>query len=129
MRVCCMEFLTLILAVVIYQWTVIPITKKKIGFLRDDSNPLFYDYKTKWQMVFELGTSIAMIVLAVLLAPLLGIGSVIFIPVGLIAIFIVRGKLEYKYMADYKHHVISYLHAFAIFFAVTAVFLLAIISK
>ena len=129
MRVCCMEFLALIIAVVIYQWGVIPITKKKIGFLRDDSNPLFYDYKTKWQMPFELLTSIAMIVLAVLLAPLLGIGSAFFIPIGLVAIFIVRGKLEYKYMADYKHHVISYLHAFAIFFAFAAVFLFAIISK
>ena len=129
MRVCCMEFLILILAVVIYQWAVIPITKKKVGFLRDDSNPLFYDYKTKWQMPFELITSIVMIVLAILLAPVLGIASVLFIPVGLIAIFIVRGKLEYKYMADYKHHVISYLHAFAIFFAFSAVFIFAIISK
>ena len=129
MRVCCMEFLILILAVVIYQWAVIPITKKKVGFLRDDSNPLFYDYKTKWQMPFELITSIVMIVLAILLAPVLGIASVLFIPMGLIAIFIVRGKLEYKYMADYKHHVISYLHAFAIFFAFSAVFIFAIISK
>ena len=124
-----MEFLALVLAVMLYQWVVIPITKKKIGFLRDDTNPLFYDYKTKWQMVFELVTSIAMIGLAVLFAPILGIVSVIFIPIGLIAIFIVRGKLEYKYMADFKHHVISYLHAFAIFFAFTAVFLFAFISK
>ena len=124
-----MEFLALIIAVVIYQWILIPITKKKIGFLRDDSNPLFYDYKTKWQMPFELLTSIAMIVFAVLLTPLLGIASVIFIPIGLISIFIVRGKLEYKYMADFKHHVISYLHAFAIFFAFAAVFIFALISK
>ena len=124
-----MEFLALVLAVMLYQWVVIPITKKKIGFLRDDTNPLFYDYKTKWQMVFELVTSIAMIGLAVLFAPILGIVSVIFIPIGLIAIFIVRGKLEYKYMADFKHHVISYLHAFAIFFAFTAVFLFAILSN
>ena len=80
-------------------------------------------------MVFELVTSIAMIGLAVLFAPILGIVSVIFIPIGLIAIFIVRGKLEYKYMADFKHHVISYLHAFAIFFAFTAVFLFALISN
>ena len=124
-----MEFLALIIAVVIYQWAVIPITKKKVKFLRDDSNPLFYDYKTKWQMPFELLTSIGMIVLAVLLTPLLGIASVIFIPIGLIAIFIVRGKLEYKYMADFKHHIISYLHAFAIFFAFAAVFIFAIISN
>ena len=124
-----MEFIALIIAVGIYQWILIPITKKKIGFLRDDSNPLFYDYKTKWQMPFELLTSIAMIVLAVLLTPLLGIASVIFIPIGLIAIFIVRGKLEYKYMADFKHHVISYLHAFGIFFSFAAVFIFAIISK
>ncbi len=124
-----MEFLALIMAVVIYQWAVIPFTKKKVNFLRDDSNPLFYDYKTKWQMPFELLTSIGMIVLAVLLTPLLGIASVVFIPIGLIAIFIVRGKLEYKYMADFKHHVISYLHAFAIFFAFAAVFIFAIISK
>ncbi len=124
-----MEFLALIVSTMIYQWAVIPITKKKIGFLRDDSNPLFYDYKTKWHMPFELITSVAMIVLAVLFTPMLGIASVIFIPIGLIAIFIVRGKLEYKYMADYKHHVISYLHAFAIFFAFAAVFIFAIISK
>ena len=124
-----MEFIALIIAVGIYQWILIPITKKKIGFLRDDSNPLFYDYKTKWQMPFELLTSIAMIVLAVLLTPLLGIASVIFIPIGLISIFIVRGKLEYKYMADFKHHIISYLHAFAIFFAFAAVFIFAIISN
>ena len=124
-----MEFLALIIAVVIYQWIAIPITKKKIGFLRDDSNPLFYDYKTKWQMPFELITSIAMIVLAVLLTPLLGLASVIFIPIGLIAIFIVRGKLEYKYMADFKHHVISYIHAFAIFFSFAAVFIFVIISN
>jgi len=124
-----MEFLALIIAVMIYQWILIPITKKKIRYLRDNSNPLFYDYKTKWQMPFELVTSITIIVLAVLLAPVLGIASAIFIPIGLIAIFIVRGKLEYKYMADFKHHVISYLHAFAIFFAFTAVFLFAILSN
>ena len=124
-----MELIALLMAVIIYQWGVIPITKKKIGFLRDESNPLFYDYKTKWHMPFELITSIAMIVLAVLLTPILGIASAIFIPIGLIAIFIVRGKLEYKYMADFKHHVISYVHAFAIFFAFAAVFIFAIISN
>ena len=119
-----MELVALLLAVVAYQLIIIPITKKKVGYMRDHTaNPIFYDYKTKWQMFFELSISLTMIILAFLLAPLMGIFSVLFIPLGLIAIFIVRGKLEYKVMADFKHHVISYLHAFAIFFAFASVLL------
>jgi hypothetical protein len=119
-----MELAALLIAVVFYQWIIIPITKKKVGYMRDHTaNPIFYDYKTKWQMFFELGISVLMIVLAVVFTPLLGIFSAFFIPVGLIAIFIVRGKLEYKVMADFKHHVISYLHAFSIFFVFASVVL------
>lgn len=97
--------------------------------MRDQSNPLFYDYKTKWHMPFELGTSVLMIVLAIVLAPVMGIYSALFIPVGLITIFIVRGRLEYKVMADFKHHIISYTHAFAIFIAFGAVMLVVLFTK
>ena len=97
-----MEFLALIFAVFLYQWIMIPVVKKKVGFMRDQSNPLFYDYKTKWHMPFELGTMIVTIALAVLCAPVFGIYSALFIPVGLIAVFVMRGKLEYKVMATFK---------------------------
>ena len=121
-----MELAVLLIAVVFYQWILIPITKKKVGYMRDHTvNPIFYDYKTKWQMFFELGISVLMIALALIFTPLFGIFSAFFIPVGLILIFIVRGKLEYKVMADYKHHVISYLHAFAIFFVFAGVVIFA----
>lgn len=123
-----MEFFALIIAVIIYQWIAIPLTKKKIGFMRDDSNPLFYDYKTKWQMYFEIGVSISAVLLAIVFAKLMGIYSALFIPIGFIAIFIVRGILEKKYMADYKHHVISFIHALAIFLAFAAVLVMAIIK-
>jgi hypothetical protein len=124
-----MEFLALLIAVFFYTWIAIPIIKRKVGFMRDQNNPLFYDYKTKWHMPFELVTSILMVVLAVVFAPIMGIFSALFIPVGLIAIFIVRGRLEYKVMADFKHHIISYTHAFAILFAFGAVMLFVLITK
>lgn len=124
-----MEFLALLFAVMIYQWGVIPITKRKVGFLRDETNPIFYDYKTKWHMPFEFGVAILSVVLALILASAMGIYSAMFIPIGLIIIFIIRGKLEYKYMADFKHHIISYIHAFAIFLAFAAVLIFAIMSK
>ena len=122
-----MEFAALLIAVVFYQWILLPTIKKKVGYMHDHTtNPIFYDYKTKWQMYFELGISVLMIVLALVFSPLMGIYSAFFIPVGLIAIFIVRGKLEYKVMADFKHHVVSYLHAFAIFFVFAGVMIFSI---
>lgn len=127
--VCFMEFLALILLVMAYQWLIIPLTKKKVGYLRDDTKAIFYDYKTKWQMRFEIITVIVVILLIVLLTPVIGIVSVFFVPIGLITVLIVRGVLEKKYMADYRHHIISFLHAFAIFIAFGALIIFAIVSK
>ena len=65
-----MELAVLLIAVVFYQWILIPITKKKVGYMRDHTvNPIFYDYKTKWQMFFELGISVLMIALALIFTP------------------------------------------------------------
>lgn len=122
-----MEFIALIVAVIAYQWILIPITKKKIGYIKPDQEKLFYDYKTKWQLPFEIITIVVVVLLVIFLTSLMGIGTVFFIPLGLIIILIVRGILEKKYASDMRHHVISFINAIAIFIAFAAILIMAII--
>ncbi len=124
-----MEFLLLVFVVGLYQWILIPLTKRKIGYLRDHTNKIFYDYKTKWQLPFELAVIAVIVLLIITLTPFLHFGTVFLVPVGMIAILVMRGILEKKYMADFRHHVISFLHAFSLFFAFGCVLIYAIINS
>lgn len=108
-----MELLVLIIAVALYQLFFIPFLKRKIGYLRGEPT-LFYDYKTKWQLPVEL-IVIALVAICILaLTPLFHFGTVFFVPLGFIVILVLRGILEKKYIADMRHHIISFVQAFSI---------------
>lgn len=108
-----MEFLILVIMVILYQWLFIPILKKKIGYLQGEPT-LFYDYKTKWQLPFELSVIVLVIIGIAVLTPMLQLGTILFIPLGFIVILVMRGILEKKYMANMGHHIISFSHAISI---------------
>ncbi|KYG92172.1 hypothetical protein A0U40_04315 [[Bacillus] sp. KCTC 13219] len=123
-----MEYLAIFIIVILYQWLFIPILKRKIGYIRT-KDTLFYQYKTKWQLPFELAV-IALVVLCILLfTPKLALWSVVFVPIGFVVIFVVRGMLEKKYAADLRHHIISFVQAFAIMIAFTSIFIYSMLMK
>ncbi|WP_332646708.1 DUF4181 domain-containing protein [Lysinibacillus sp. 54212] len=122
-----MEFIVLILVVIFYQILFIPILKHKIDYLPSKEPKVFYDYKTKWQLPFEIGVIVLTIVLILLLTPALGFMTIVLVPVAFIAILVMRGFLERKYIADMRHHIISFVQAFAIAFAFIGILIYALI--
>ncbi|MEO4052420.1 DUF4181 domain-containing protein [Solibacillus sp. CAU 1738] len=122
-----MEFLVLFVIVVLYQWFFIPILKRKTGYLRGEPT-LFYDYKTKWQLPFELLVIALVVICIATLTPVLQFGTVLFIPTGFILILVMRGILEKKYMADMRHHIISFTQAFSIALVFIAILIYAFIQ-
>lgn len=124
-----MEFIILICIFAIYQVLFIPILKRKIDYLPSQDPKVFYDYKTKWQLPFEIGVIILAIVLIVLLTPLLGFMTIGFVPLAFISILVMRGVLEKKYIADTRHHIISFVQAIAIAFAFLSILLFALLMN
>lgn len=121
-----MEFLILIIAVALYQWFFIPFLKRKIGYLRGEPT-LFYDYKTKWQLPFELIVIALVVICIFVLTPTFHFETIFFVPIGFIIILGMRGMLEKKYIADMRHHIISFVQAFAIAFVFLAIIIYAYI--
>lgn len=122
-----MEFLVLIIAVMLYFWIVVPLLKRKIGYRRVEQRHVFYDYKTKWQFVYEIAVIIICIILLFILTPVLQDYSVLFVPVAFVAILVVRGLLERQYHPSDKHHIISFVHASTIAIAFVAVIVYGLI--
>lgn len=123
-----MELFIILAVVAIHQWVVIPILKRKIGYMRPEEPTIFYQYKTKWQLLVE----VLLIVLAVLAiwltTPIFGIWSVLFIPIAMSAILALRGALEKKYEAYTKHYVISFIQASSLVCAFVFIVLYAAIT-
>lgn len=104
-----MEFLIVFALAVIYQWIFLPILKKGIGYEQEESDRIFYNYKTKWHMPFELALVVVTVLLIYLFTPALGNGTILLVPIGLIVILMMRGLLERKYIPTKRHHVISFI--------------------
>ncbi len=121
-----MEFLVLLITVALYYWFFIPFLRRKIGYLRGEPT-LFYDYKTKWQLPFECLIIVGVVICILALTPAYHFGTIFFIPIGFVIILVTRGILEKKYMADMRHHIISFVHAFAIAFVFLAILIYAYI--
>ncbi len=109
-----MEFIIVIGLVALYQFVFIPLLKKKTGYLKPSEPKIFYDYKTKWQLPFELTVIAFCIGGILLLTPALGLVSSIFIPVAFVVILLTRGTLEKRYESDFRHYIVSFAHAIAI---------------
>lgn len=124
-----MEFIVLILIVILYQVLLIPLLKRKIDYLPSKEPKVFYDYKTKWQLPFEIGVIAATIILILLLTPVLDFVTIGFIPLAFITILVMRGVLEKRYIADMRHHIISFVQAFAIAFAFIGIIIYALIMN
>lgn len=123
-----MEYLVIFIIVVLYQWLFIPILKRKVGYVRVDGT-MFYQYKTKWQLPFEIAVIIAAVLCIVFFTPKLELWSVAFVPLGFIVILVVRGILEKKYDAYLRHHIISFVQAFAIMVAFVGIFIYSTLMK
>lgn len=106
-----MELFIVLFMMMIHQWLVIPIIKRKVGYERPDEPTIFYAYKTKWQLPAELGIVVLAVAAVALFTPTLGIWSVLFIPVAMSGILALRGVLEKKYEPYMKHYVISFIQA------------------
>ena len=115
-----MEYLVVFIIVALYQWLFIPILKRKIGYVRVEGT-LFYQYKTKWQLPFEIAVIVAMVLCIGLLTPVMDLWSAIFIPMGFVVILVTRGILEKKYEADLRHYLISFVQAMAVVIAFLAI--------
>lgn len=123
-----MELFIILFVVAIHQWVIIPILKRKIDYMRPDEPSVFYQYKTKWQLPAELGLIVLAILAVWLTTPMLGIWSVLFIPVAMSAILALRGVLEKKYEAYMKHYVISFIQASSLLCAFVFIVIYAAIT-
>ncbi|WP_042473749.1 DUF4181 domain-containing protein [Bacillus ndiopicus] len=123
-----MEYLTIFIVVILYQWLFIPILKRKVGYIRVEGT-MFYQYKTKWQLPFELAVIVTVVLSILLYTPKLELSSVAFVPAGFVVILLVRGVLEKKYDAYLRHHIISFVQAFAIMLAFIGVFVYGVVIK
>lgn len=124
-----MEFIILIVLFALYQFLFIPILKRKIGYIKPSEPKVFYDYKTKWQLSFELAVIVLCIIAIILLTPALGIATTIFVFIAFVIILVTRGILEKRYEADFRHYVVSFSHAIAMTFAFITIFIYALIMN
>ncbi|MEC1180544.1 hypothetical protein P9B03_18950 [Metasolibacillus meyeri] len=123
-----MEYIAILIVVILYQWIFIPILKRKVGYIRVEGT-MFYQYKTKWQLPFELAVIAAVVLGIVLLTPTLELWSVAFIPIGFIVILVTRGILEKKYDAYLCHHIISFVQALSVMVAFAGIFIYSFFIK
>lgn len=123
-----MELFIILIAVAVYQWLVIPLIKRKIGYERPDEPTIFYAYKTKWQLPVEVAILVAVIALVALTTATIGIWSVVFIPIGMSAILLLRGMLEKKHVPYMNHHIISFIQGFALLIAFSFVLIYAVVT-
>lgn len=124
-----MEFIILIGLVALYQFLFIPVLKRKTGYIRPSEPKIFYDYKTKWQLPFELAVILLCIGGILLFTPALGLATSAFILIAFVVILVTRGILEKRYEADFRHYVVSFSHAIAITILFAFVFVYAFVLK
>ena len=124
-----MEFIILIVLFALYQFLFIPILKRKIGYIKPSEQKVFYDYKTKWQLPFELAVIVLCIIAIILLTPALGLLTSIFVFIAFVAILVTRGILEKRYEADFRHYVVSFSHAIAMTLAFIGILIYALIMN
>ena len=124
-----MEFIALIMLVTLYQFLFIPILKRKIGYIKPSEPKVFYDYKTKWQLPFELAVIALCMIAIILLTPALGLATTIFIFIVFVTILVTRGILEKRYEPDFRHYVVSFSHAIAMTLAFIGIVIYASIMK
>lgn len=122
-----MEFIILIGLVALYQFVFVPVLKRKTGYIRPSDPKIFYDYKTKWQLPFELAVIALCIAGVLLLTPALGLATSIFILAAFVVILVTRGVLEKRYESEFRHYVVSFSHAIAITIAFVGVLVYALI--
>ncbi len=122
-----MEFIILIGLVMLYQFLFIPVLKRKTGFIRSSEPKVFYDYKTKWQLPFELSVIASCIAGVILLTPALGLATSAFILVAFVVILLTRGMLEKRYEPDFRHYIVSFSHAIAITLAFAGLLIYALV--
>ena len=124
-----MEFISLIVLFSLYQFLFIPNLKRKMGYIKPSEPKVFYDYKTKWQLPFELSVIALCIITIILLTPALGLATTIFIFIAFVIILVTRGILEKRYEADFRHYVVSFSHAIAMTLAFIGIFIYALIMN
>lgn len=124
-----MEFIFLIVLVALYQFMFIPVLKKKTGYIRPSEPKIFYDYKTKWQLPFELAVIALCIGGVLLLTPALGLVTSAFVLIAFVIILVTRGILEKHYESDFRHYIVSFSHAIALTIAFAGIFIYALILK
>ena len=120
-----MEFVMLIVLFALYQFLLIPKLKRKIGYIKPSEPKVFYDYKTKWQLSFELAVIALCIIAIILLTPALGLATAIFVFIAFVVILVTRGILEKRYEADFRHYVVSFSHAIAMTLAFIGIIIYA----
>ncbi|WP_107841824.1 DUF4181 domain-containing protein [Metasolibacillus meyeri] len=123
-----MEYIAILIVMILYQWIFIPILKRKVGYIRVEGT-MFYQYKTKWQLPFELAVIAVVVLGIVLLTPALELWSVAFIPIGFVVILVTRGILEKKYDAYLRHHIISFVQALSVMVAFAGIFIYSFFIK
>lgn len=121
-----MEFILLIGLVALYQFVFIPLLKRKTGFVRPSEPRVFYDYKRKWQLPFELAVIALCMAGIFLLTPAYGLATSSFILVAFVVILTTRGILEKRDEPDFRHYIISFSHAGALTIAFAGLFLYAL---
>ncbi len=124
-----MEFIFLIVLVALYQFMFIPVLKRKTGYIRPSEPKIFYDYKTKWQLPFELAVIALCIGGVLLLTPALGLVTSAFVLIAFVIILVTRGILEKRYESDFRHYIVSFSHAIALTIAFAGIFIYALILK
>ena len=122
-----MEFITLIALVALYQFVFIPVLKRKTGFIRPSEPKVFYDYKTKWQLPFELIVISLCVAGILLLTPAFGLATSAFILISFVVILLTRGMLEKRYEPDFRHYIVSFSHAIAITLAFAGLLIYALV--
>ncbi|MGM9951086.1 MAG: hypothetical protein ACI33P_13225 [Lysinibacillus sp.] len=122
-----MEFIIFIVLVLLYQFVFIPVLKRKTGFIRPSEPKVFYDYKTKWQLPFELIIIFLCMAGVLLLTPALGLATSAFILIAFVVILLTRGMLEKRYEPDFRHYPVSFSHAIALTLASAGVLIYALV--
>ena len=124
-----MEFIILIALVALYQFLFIPVLKRKTGFIRPSEPKVFYDYKTKWHLPFELVVIALCVAGILLLTPAFGLATSAFILIAFVVVLLMRGMLEKRHEPDFRHYIVSFSHVIALIIAFAGILIYAFVLK